>query len=329
MENQWLVSNFDCSWVDGTPGGLVTAEIMNWTGHVLRGKRDKIGEIRRRPEARRTGVYILTGDDPQASSGRQAYIGQSDDVAARIQGHQDKEFWDEVTIITSEDSNLTSAHVRYLEARLVQLALAIGRVPLTNGNAPSGGADLPEADASDMDQFIEHMRIVLPMLGLDLFRGRATRVPARANGTEPAPTSTVDHSTEGPRNRGAQDPEAEAPTFILRHRRRGIEARATVIDGEFTVLAGSQAVAEMPDRSDLGPSSAPQYRGRQQLHRRLLQDGSLVEGPSGNAQFTRDVPFNSPSAAGCVVQGVGSINGRTAWVTAEGMTFGDWEERDG
>ncbi|UWX83682.1 hypothetical protein [Arthrobacter sp. zg-Y1110] len=21
--------------VDGTPGGLVTAEIMNWTGHVL------------------------------------------------------------------------------------------------------------------------------------------------------------------------------------------------------------------------------------------------------------------------------------------------------
>ena len=28
--------------VDGTPGGLVTAEIMNWTGHLLAGPRSDL-----------------------------------------------------------------------------------------------------------------------------------------------------------------------------------------------------------------------------------------------------------------------------------------------
>ncbi len=28
--------------VDGTPNGLLTAEIMNWTGHVLTGTRSKL-----------------------------------------------------------------------------------------------------------------------------------------------------------------------------------------------------------------------------------------------------------------------------------------------
>lgn len=72
--------------VDGTPGGLMTAEIMNWTGHLLKGTRDKLGEIRSRPEAQRTGVYILLGED-ESSGGRLAYIGQSDDVSKRLHQH--------------------------------------------------------------------------------------------------------------------------------------------------------------------------------------------------------------------------------------------------
>lgn len=66
-----------------------------------------------------------------------------------------KDFWSEVVVITSKDINLTSAHVRFLEARLIQLANSIRRVPLENGNTPTGGAELPEADASDMQYFID------------------------------------------------------------------------------------------------------------------------------------------------------------------------------
>lgn len=70
--------------VDGTPGGLTTAQIVNWTGQVLKGTREKLSEIKQRDEAHRTGVYILLGEDPSNSPGFMAYIGQSDDVAHRI-----------------------------------------------------------------------------------------------------------------------------------------------------------------------------------------------------------------------------------------------------
>ncbi len=58
--------------VDGTPGGLTTAEITNWTGHVLTGPRSEVGSVLLREEARRTGVYLLLGDDEEGSARRAA-----------------------------------------------------------------------------------------------------------------------------------------------------------------------------------------------------------------------------------------------------------------
>ena len=55
---------------DGTPGGLLTAEIMNWTGHVVAAPRSDLAALLKRPEATRTGIYIILGDDPE-SIGRQ------------------------------------------------------------------------------------------------------------------------------------------------------------------------------------------------------------------------------------------------------------------
>lgn len=94
--------------VDGTPGDLMTAEIMGWTGHILKGKREHLKRIKNREEARRTGVYFLLGtdDDDQPL----AYIGQSDEIARRLDSHsREKDFWTEVLVFTSEDMNLTSA----------------------------------------------------------------------------------------------------------------------------------------------------------------------------------------------------------------------------
>lgn len=300
--------------VEGTAGGLITAEIVNWTGHVLKGTRDKLGEIRARTEAQRTGVYILLGDDADGG-GRMAYIGQSDDVAKRLRHHDThKDFWTDVVVVTSKDLNLTSAHVRYLEARLVGMAKAIGRVPLENGNEPTGGADLPEADASDMEYFIEQLRVVLPVLGVDVFRGRETRYPS---GGVPMDAQEV-----------AVEP-SSSPVFHLHQTRRGIDARAQVIDGEFTVLAGSRVRATMPDRDNYSASSARQYELRQAQHAQLVQDGSIEFSSDGAGWLTRDVPFSSPSAAGAVCLGTVSINGRTAWVRDDGQTYAQWEGSHG
>ncbi len=49
---------------DGTPGGLLTAEIMNWTGHVVAAPRSELAALLKRDETKRTGIYILLGEDP-------------------------------------------------------------------------------------------------------------------------------------------------------------------------------------------------------------------------------------------------------------------------
>lgn len=50
--------------VDGTPTGILTAEIINWTGKIIVAPRTQLAELARREEVRRTGIYCLVGADP-------------------------------------------------------------------------------------------------------------------------------------------------------------------------------------------------------------------------------------------------------------------------
>ncbi|WP_240493112.1 GIY-YIG nuclease family protein [Kushneria phosphatilytica] len=167
--------------VDGTPNGLLTAEIMNWTGHVLTGPRSKLSELVQRPECGRTGIYFLVGPDPDNSLRPLVYIGESDDVATRLKQHNrpedkgGKDFWERVCLITSKDQNLTKAHVKYLESLLIKNAGDVGRAKLINGTSHDYG-NLPESDRADMAFFVEQIRIVLPVLGFDFLRD-STRPP--------------------------------------------------------------------------------------------------------------------------------------------------------
>ncbi|MGW5245155.1 GIY-YIG nuclease family protein [Streptomyces sp. NPDC004129] len=307
--------------VDGKVGGLTTAEIMTWTGQLLKGARKDLARLRERREAQKTGVYILLGEDEETGKTK-AYVGQSDNVAKRLSTHdQNKDFWSEVVVITSKDSNLTSAHVRWLESKLIGMAKAIGRVPLENGNDPTGGADLPEADASDMEAFVRQLEILLPVLGVDVLRGRATRPAIGA----PSAAQTAPVESGGPVPVVKSEPEPEVEVSPVFHLVQMPGVQAQVIDGEFTVLAGSEVAAEMPDRSGYKASSAKQYKVRQGQHRDLVADGSIAVGPDGTARLTRDVVFGSPSAAGAVIAGRVSMNGRTNWLTDDNVTYASWE----
>ena len=99
--------------VNGTPGGLLTAEIMNWTGHIVAASRSDLAALLRRPEASRTGIYILLGDDPNSLGGTIAYIGEGDDVSKRLSRHAQpedrggKDFWNRAILLTSKDRELT------------------------------------------------------------------------------------------------------------------------------------------------------------------------------------------------------------------------------
>lgn len=289
---------------DGTPGGLLTAEIMNWTGHVVAAPRSDLAALLKRPEAARTGIYILLGDDPDSVGGQMAYIGEGDDVSKRLYHHarsedrNGKDFWDRAIVLTSKDANLTKAHARYLESRFIELALRANRARLTNGTNPPAIA-LPEADMSDMEYFVEQSKIVLPVLGVNIFRAPvATSTPLQ---TEPATTRM------------------DSPRFEMRLKRYGITATAHEFDGEFTVLEGSAA------RLTWTGSSSHSYAA---LRKKLEKDGTIVPTPDGSKRrFTRNHVFASPSAAAAVVAGR-SANGRTSWLLQNSpMTYGQWETK--
>ena len=131
---------------EGTPNSLLIAEIINWTGNVLVLSRSQLFKIADRPEVKQTGVYILVGQDLDEITRERVYIGEGDNVWKRLKDHDndpkqhnsnpDDDFWDRTIIIISKDKNLTKAHGRYLESRLIELAQQAGRATLANDNKP-------------------------------------------------------------------------------------------------------------------------------------------------------------------------------------------------
>lgn len=287
--------------VDGTPNGLLTAEILNWSGHVLTGPRSKLAELVKRPECSRPGVYFLVGQDPESTGQLRVYVGESDDVAGRLKQHNasdDKSFFDRVCLVTSNDSYLTKSHIKVLESQLIGIAKQTGRCVLANSKEPVYQL-LPEADLAYMAAFLEQIRIVLPVLGYDFLREI----------TKPSQLSLPD--------KPIASAVSQSPVFTLTHGARSISARAQEVDGEFFVLKDSAA-------SSKWTSTAHSY---QMLFTRLVNEGVIALQPGGLRVFVDDYVFKSPSAAAAVVLGR-NANGRTEWVVENTkQPYGAWQNQ--
>ncbi|MDX5337355.1 MAG: GIY-YIG nuclease family protein [Marinobacter sp.] len=281
--------------IDGKPDGMLTAEVFNWTGHVLMTPRTQLSVALRRTEAGYTGVYLLLGED---ESGPLAYIGEGEDIGDRIKSHDTrKDWWTTAVLITSAANNLNKAHVKYLESRLVEEARRIGKVRLDNGNTPPRPS-LSEAARANMENFLEYILMVLPALRIDSFL---------ANTRPKASILTVSEDA----------PAEDAPaTFMLRTPKHGIEATAVLERGEFIVQAGSLA-----SYSWKGKGTEQSTYGK--LFVELVNTGVLAE--KGDVRmFSESYAFKSPSAAAAVVNGR-PANGTIEWKLASGQTYKEWE----
>jgi hypothetical protein len=227
--------------VDGVPTGVLTAEIINWTGKVIVCPRSQLAELGKRNESRRTGIYFLVGADPQQPSKELVYVGEGENVLRRLVHHdkdEKKDFWSRTVLVISKDENLTKSHVRYLESRLIQMVTDAGRANLTNDTAPEPSS-LPEPDVADMEFFIQQVQMVLPVLGF--------------NFTQPRPAVG---SVGG-------DGDTVSPLFELSV--GGAHARAQQVGDDFVVLKGSTARRQ-------GVDSRASYRS---LREQLVEEGRL------------------------------------------------------
>ncbi len=246
----------------GDAKSLRTAEISNWTGKAVAAPRTELDELLAREELDKAGVYILIGSDPITNAPR-AYIGEAEIIRERLRQHKTKEFLVSAIVFISKDENLTKAHVRYLESRLLAEAAQIKRFALEQNQA--GGSKLPESDREDMEVFLARIRQLLPVLGSDIL----------------APIA---------------EPAAKAPAGgVLFCRVKGAEARGQRTSNGFVVFRGSTAVFEERPSAESYPYVLAQRK-------QLVADGTLIE-KNGFLVFTKDVEFSSPSAAAAAIHG--------------------------
>ncbi|MDZ3744576.1 GIY-YIG nuclease family protein [Pseudoglutamicibacter cumminsii] len=289
---------------DGTPGGLIAAEISGWTGKIIAAPRKSLGALLAREEAQSNGVYILLGEDAESINNTWCYIGRSENFAERLRNHQaNKPKWQRAIIILSLHHSFNEGHWGYMEAKLLQEARKAGRCSLDENKNNPRSRKLSESQEASVNEFIRKVKLILPMLGVNILRSAA--------GEEGAAPSA---------QRGVKD---ESPVFSLVHPSRGVDARMRPVDGELFVLEGSRLIKQWDTSGAGSEHTLPQYESLAQRHRKLIADGSLrVEDDACVA--TRDIVFNSPSTAAAICLGHSS-NGRKAWQTRDGMTYAQWE----
>ncbi len=275
--------------VDGNPNGILTAEIINWTGSVLSAPRTKLSQLAKRDEVTKTGVYFLIGQDPENMFRNRVYIGEADNVMSRLVSHdkdEKKDFWINTVVITSKDQNLTKAHARYLESRIITQANKANKSILANNTSPDLPM-LPESDKSDMDFFFEQIGLVLPVLGFSFLQK----------------SESLELSSKEP---GVQH-------FSLVQGK--IKANATANESEFIILKGSKARKE----------GMPSWTAYRELREQLVKEQKLIDDVDPELyQFNEDVAFASPSAAAVSVL-ARNANGRTNWkIQKTGQTYQAW-----
>lgn len=279
--------------IDGTEYGPRFSEIGNWVGKAIYSPRATINKIMSRSEFDNPGIYCLKGDPTDEAFDERIYIGEAENIRLRLKQHlsdPNKDF-KELIFFISKDELLTKTQIRYLESRLVQSAIEAKTAQIDNGNSPSLPT-LHEADISDMEYFLEQMKLILPVMGFNFLISST------------ASTSTLNND---------QSKNKIHSTFYIKT--KSFKATKQETDQGYIVLKGSEA------KKNLSPSCTETYRN---MRRKLLETEIMVES-NGELIFAEDAVFNSPSAASNMVLGRNS-NGYTEWVDKKGKTFKEIQE---
>ena len=258
----------------GNPDGLRIIEKSNWIGQGVFFPRALFADARQRDELKRTGVYVLWGPGESGQLLR-IYAGEGDSVLSRLDQHaKQKDFWTHAVVFTSKDQNLNKAHVKYLEARLVQLAADARRAELDNGSIPQIPT-LSEADKADAEAFLQDMLLCLPILGLNVFEkakapGEKSRdLILKGKGIEARGQDTAEGFVVRARSLAVKD---EAPSIhdYLKELRRALLAQGVFVDEgthyrltqDYTFNSPSTAAGVLLGRSANGRTEWKDAQGR-------------------------------------------------------------------
>ncbi|MEW9503211.1 GIY-YIG nuclease family protein [Jeotgalibacillus marinus] len=270
--------------IDGETTGRMSAELSNWTGKAYKIPRNKVRESKDRTELNGTGVYFLFGKDEDQNDA--AYIGEAEDVLKRLNQHlKEKDFWNEVIVLTSKDDNLNKAHIKYLEHHFYQLAKKVGRYQIENSTIPALPS-ISEPDQAEMEEFLLNSKQLIGTLGHKIFEEEVDRDDGNINN--------------------------EALFYIKSA--RGSDASMVRSSEGFVVLKGSKFANPVVDSFSQSSKKLRQSLiDKQEL---VFKDNELI--------LVKDRVFSSPSTAADMVTGR-SANGLIEWKLKNGKTLREVE----
>lgn len=274
--------------LDGTPSGPKTVEIGNWSGKAIFTPRASLKSILQRSEFESPGVYFLKNETNAPEYNDSVYIGEAEELRARLKTHIAERDFESVICFLSKDELLTKAHIKYLESRLITIAKESNSSLIENSNNPKLSR-ISEADVSDMEYFVEQIRLILPTVG---FQTLVTPVQHSKSNIE-----TIESNKK----------------FSIKS--KSISATMVESDNGFIVLSGSQA------SKSLSNSIAD---GWVKIRKKLMDAGVLVESGE-HLQFIENATFSSPSAASSVILGR-QAPGPISWIDSNGKSYKDLQE---
>jgi len=279
--------------IDGSENGPRTIEIGNWSGKAIYSPRAKLIDLLKRSEFDKPGVYLLKFDPLGNSYNERIYIGEAEKIGVRLKQHinnPEKDFKECIAFI-SKDDLLTKSHIKYMESRLVSIANEARNAEIENGNTPTESF-LSEADISDMEYFIEQIKLILPING---FYGLVPNTITKEN------KKKIDEEIK------------ETDKYVINA--KNITAILYETSEGFIVIENSYAVLETTKSIN---------ENWIKLRNKLIETGNLVK-EDDKYRFAKDTLFSSLSAASATVLGRQS-NGSTEWKTENGKTYKEVNE---
>ncbi len=124
--------------------------------------------VKEKDELNASAFYVLLGEDDDSKP--KAYIGQTENFAARVKDHDyKKEFWNQALVFINPGEYLTTTDIRYLEYKGIALANKANTYLLDENKQIPTKPVIPEYQQAPMDDFFNDCLYLVSFIDLKLF----------------------------------------------------------------------------------------------------------------------------------------------------------------